>query len=87
VPERWLGSVQVNDELQFSVDSFPDTRFPARISFVARNAEFTPGNIQTPEERSQQVYRIKVDVERAEDRARLRPGMAADIRLDERSKR
>jgi multidrug resistance efflux pump len=85
VPEHWLGWVKVNQELEFAVDSFPDARFLARVSFIARNAEFTPGNIQTPEERSQQVYRIKVEVERDADRARLRPGMAADIHLEKPS--
>jgi hypothetical protein len=48
--------------------------------FVARQAEFTPGNVQTPEERSKQVFRIKVVIR--EGRDRLRAGMAADVVFD-----
>ncbi|MFO0982704.1 MAG: HlyD family efflux transporter periplasmic adaptor subunit [Planctomycetota bacterium] len=79
LPESWLGWVHVNDQVEFAVDSFPRQRFPARVTFVSRNAEFTPSNIQTPEERSKQVYRIKVAIER--DRNRFRPGMAADVSI------
>jgi hypothetical protein len=61
------------------VDSFPNEEFSGRIIFIAREAEFTPANVQTPEERSKQVFRIKVLLE--EGKERLRPGMAADIDL------
>ena len=63
------------------VDSFPGRKFAARVSFISREAEFTPRNIQTPEERSKQVFRIKVTLEEGLDV--LRVGMAADVLLDE----
>jgi multidrug resistance efflux pump len=78
VPENRL-AVKVGDQVQVSVDSFPGERFAGRISFVARQAEFTPGNVQTPEDRAQQVFRIKVALEVGLDR--LRPGMSADVWL------
>lgn len=78
VPENRL-SLKVGDPVQVTVDSFPGERFEARITFVSRQAEFTPGNVQTPEERSKQVFRIKVTLESGRDR--LRPGMAADVWL------
>ncbi len=46
---------------------------------MARNAEFTPSNVQTPEERSKQVFRIKVEL--LEGLEVFRPGMAADVHL------
>ena len=46
---------------------------------MARSAEFTPSNVQTPEERGKQVFRFKVRIEDGLDK--LRPGMAADIYL------
>ncbi len=78
VPENRL-SVKVGDPVDVTVDSFPGERFAARITFVSRQAEFTPGNVQTPEERSKQVFRIKVTLDAGRDR--LRPGMAADVWL------
>ena len=81
VPENRL-SVKVGDAVQVSVDSYPGETFAGRISFVSRQAEFTPGNVQTPEDRSQQVFRIKVTLEAGLDR--LRPGMSADVWLEKR---
>ena len=63
------------------VDSFPDERFAGRVMFIATEAEFTPRNVQTPEERSKQVFRLKVGLE--EGRKRLRVGMAADVMFNE----
>lgn len=79
VPENQL-DLKIGEELRVTVDSFPDRSFQGRLAFVARNAEFTPGNVQTPEERSKQVFRIKVVLTSGLDV--LRPGMSADVWLD-----
>jgi len=81
VPESRLGQVTLGQTVPIRVDSFPDERFPGRITYIAHDAEFTPRNIQTPEERSKQVFRIKVTIEQGLDR--LRVGMAADVLFDE----
>lgn len=81
VPESRLGHVSLGREVPVSVDSFPGERFTARITFLSREAEFTPKNVQTPEERSKQVFRIKATLIEGVDR--LRVGMAADVRFDE----
>jgi multidrug resistance efflux pump len=78
VPENRLG-LQIGQKLRVTVDSFPREIFEGTLIFVSRQAEFTPSNVQTPEERSKQVFRIKVQVS---DHNRLRPGMAADVWLD-----
>ena len=80
VPENQLG-IREGDRVTVSVDSYPDKSFAAHISFISRTAEFTPGNVQTPEDRSKQVVRIKVTLDEGLDR--LRPGMAADIWFDQ----
>ena len=80
VPEGRLRLV-IGQEVTLRVDPFPDETFRGRVSFIARDAEFTPGNVQTPEERSKQVFRIKVDLLDGFDR--LRPGMSADVMLDD----
>ena len=84
VPENRLQQ-KVGEKVFVTVDSFPGKRFAGHVSFVARQAEFTPGNVQTPEERSKQVFRIKVELDEGLDR--LRPGMSADVWLDERRSR
>lgn len=80
VPENRL-DLRIGQPVRVTVDSFPGRSFGGTIGFVARQAEFTPGNVQTPEERSKQVFRIRVTID-ADDRDRLRPGMSADVWLD-----
>jgi len=79
VPENQL-DLHLDQAVVITVDSYPGQRFRGRIGFIARHAEFTPRNVQTPEERSKQVFRIKVFLESGLDR--LRPGMAADVWLE-----
>ena len=79
IPENRL-NLASNQKLFVTVDSFPGKRFAGHVSFVARQAEFTPNNVQTIEERSKQVFRIKVTLDEGKDV--LRPGMAADVWLE-----
>ena len=80
VPENRL-ALTTGREVSLRVDAFPNETFRGRVSFIAREAEFTPGNVQTPDERSKQVFRIKIDLIDGLDR--LRPGMSADVILDD----
>lgn len=79
VPENRL-NLQLGQKVAVQVDSFPKRRFVGHISFISRSAEFTPSNVQTPEERSKQVFRIKVALDEGLDL--LRAGMAADVFLE-----
>ncbi|MFN0198873.1 MAG: HlyD family secretion protein [Planctomycetaceae bacterium] len=80
VPENRL-DVKIGQEVSVTIDSYPDRTFSGTITFISRQAEFTPSNVQTVEERSQQVFRVKVTLnDQAGD---LRPGMAADVWLDD----
>jgi len=81
LPENRL-SVQLGQTVTVRVDSFPQRTFAAHVTYISRSAEFTPTNVQTPEERSKQVFRIKVVLD--EGRAVLRAGMAADVYLESR---
>ena len=78
VPEDRL-SLDVGEMVDVTVDSYPNERFEGEITFISTEAEFTPRNVQTPEERSKQVFRIKVTLREGLDL--LRPGMAADVWL------
>lgn len=76
LPENHL-SIKEGHIVSVTVDSLPGKQFKAHVSFIARQAEFRPGNVQTPEERSKQVFRIKVELDEGLDQ--LRPGMVADV--------
>jgi len=81
VPENQLSRVKLGQKLTIRVDGMPNERFVGRVTFVATDAEFTPRNVQTVEERSKQVFRVKITLE--EGKEKLRVGMMADVRLDE----
>ncbi|HEY7086963.1 MAG TPA: efflux RND transporter periplasmic adaptor subunit [Tepidisphaeraceae bacterium] len=81
VPENHL-DIEIGRKVIVTVDSFPKREFHAHVSFLARQAEFTPGNVQTPEERSKQVFRMKVTLDEGLDV--LRPGMSADVWLEDK---
>jgi len=79
LPENRL-NVRVGQKVAIGVDSLPGRRFAGHITFISRKAEFTPSNVQTAEERSKQVFRIKVALDDGLDV--LRAGMAADVFLE-----
>ena len=78
VPENKL-DLQVGQKVRVTVDSFAGKDFHGVVTFVGRQAEFYPGNVQTPEERSKQVFRIRVTM--ADGKDVLRAGMSADVWL------
>lgn len=78
VPQNRL-SVAPGQKLRIMVDSFPQDEFEGTVTFVSRLAEFTPSNVQTPEERAKLVFRMKVSLENPS--RQLRPGMSADVWL------
>lgn len=78
LPENRL-DIKIGDKLVVTVDSYPELTFEGRVTFVSTQAEFTPRNVQTSEERSKQVFRIKIEI--ADPDKKLRAGMAADVAL------
>jgi membrane fusion protein YbhG len=77
VPEPWLGHIRLGEAVKVRVDSDPDKDFHGTVEQIAREAEFTPRNVQTVGERIKQVFGIKI---RLDDReGKLRAGMAADV--------
>ena len=83
IPEARLGHLQIGRIVPVRVDGIKDELFRARISFIAQEGEFVPRNIQTPEERSKQVFRTKLILQEGLDR--LRAGMAVDVLFEEAS--
>ncbi|HWZ86114.1 MAG TPA: HlyD family efflux transporter periplasmic adaptor subunit [Thermoanaerobaculia bacterium] len=80
VPEPDLGRVHVGQKAAVKVDTFRDREFPGRVVEIRTQSEYTPRNVQTLDQRMDQVFGVKVMVDRA---AELKPGMTATVRLTE----
>ena len=83
IPEARLSRLRIGQIVPVRVDGIKDELFNARISYIAQEGEFVPRNIQTPEERSKQVFRTKLILREGLDR--LRAGMAVDVLFEEAS--
>jgi len=77
IPEDRYGEVQLGDQAQVNVDSFPGQSFNGTITRIADQAEFTPRNVQTVEGRSSTVFAIQLVVD--DPGGLLKPGMPADV--------
>lgn len=76
VPEDRLGQVLVGQPVEVRVDSFPERTFTGTVVAIANEAEFTPRNVQTQEERVNMVFAVDVRIPNP-DHA-LKPGLPAD---------
>ena len=83
VPENKLGRVRLGMKVEILSDTFPDKTYTGTIRHIATEAEFTPKNVQTQDERIKLVYAVKVYVDNP--RQELKPGQPVDalIRLDQ----
>ncbi|HET6960994.1 MAG TPA: efflux RND transporter periplasmic adaptor subunit [Terriglobia bacterium] len=79
INEQDLGRVKLGTTVKVTTDSFPDKTYSGRVSFIASDAEFTPKQIQTQEERVKLVYRIKIDVDNPA--GELKSNMPADAEI------
>jgi HlyD family secretion protein len=79
VPETQLGKVHLEQKAEVLSDTFPGKTYPGTVTFISPEAEFTPKNVQTTEERVKLVFRIKVTLDNP--RQELKPGMPVDVVL------
>ena len=79
ISEKNLGSVILGQAATVMVDSFPNEKFTGKVIFISPEAEFTPKNIQTKEERVKLVYGVKVQIQNETEK--LKPGMPADVTI------
>ncbi len=77
LPEDRYGEVKLGDSASLSVDSFPGETFSATVTRIADQAEYTPRNVQTKEERQTTVYAVELSVENPD--GKLKPGMPVDV--------
>jgi HlyD family secretion protein len=63
LPERSAGKVRIGSEARVLLDAFPGKPLPARISFVASIAQFTPKTVETQQEREKLMFRVKAQLD------------------------
>jgi HlyD family secretion protein len=79
LPNAELGRAQLGAAAHVHVDAFPDRVFEGKVSHIAAEAEFTPRNVQTREDRDRLVYAVEIHVDNTD--GTLRAGMPADVAL------
>ena len=79
INERDLGRVKLGAKARITTDSFPGKSYWGYVSFISSQAEFTPKQIQTFEERVKLVYRIKIEVANPERELKLNMPVDAEI--------
>jgi HlyD family secretion protein len=77
VPQVEIGKIRLGLPARIHVDAFPDRPFEATVRYIASKAEFTPKEVQTPDERVKLIYAVKLYLSE-NPQHRLTPGLPAD---------
>jgi len=77
VAEVHIGKLRQGLPARIYTDAFPDQPFEATVRYISSRAEFTPKEVQTPDERVKLVYAVKLYLSANPDH-RLTPGLPAD---------
>jgi len=80
LPEDEFGRVPPRQPASVSVDAYPDRTFNGVVLRLADEAEFTPTNVQTKEDRTRLVYAVTISLENPD--LSLKPGMIADVTFE-----
>jgi multidrug resistance efflux pump len=79
VPETRIGLLKLNASVPVTVDSFPGRTFPGIVEHINSVGEYSPRNLQTADERADQVFAARIGLREGKDD--LRAGMAAFIQV------
>jgi HlyD family secretion protein len=82
IPEAQLNRVQKGQKVGIQVDAYPGVTFTGAVSRIAEKAEFTPKNVQTPDERTKLVFAVTIQITEGLDK--IKPGMPADVLLPDK---
>jgi HlyD family secretion protein len=85
IPETRIGAVHFGQSARITADTYKGKVYLGQVSFIASEAEFTPKNVQTADERVKLVYAVKVRITQ-DSTYDLKPGIPADVQLGEVSK-
>jgi HlyD family secretion protein len=79
VNETDLAKVKIGSKAKVTTDSYPGKVYDGRVTFISSEAEFTPKQIQTKQERVKLVYRVKIALENPG--RELKSNMPADAEI------
>ncbi len=79
VSETNLGRIKPGMEVSVTTDANPDKPFKGQIGFISPQAEFTPKTVETPELRTDLVYRMRILVD--DPQSKLRQGMPVTVTI------
>ena len=79
ISETDLGKVKLGQKAAVTVDAFPNKTFDGVVEFISPEAEFTPKNIQTKDERTKLVFQVKIRIPNPD--FELKAGMPADASI------
>jgi HlyD family secretion protein len=79
VSEEELGKVQLGQTAEVSSDTYPEKKYEGKVTYISPEAEFTPKNIQTKDERTKLVFAVKIKVKNPD--LELKSGMPADAAI------
>jgi HlyD family secretion protein len=79
VTELELGKIKLGQKAEVTVDAFKDKKFEGKVTYISPEAEFTPKNIQTKDERTKLVFAVKIEIPNPD--FELKSGMPADATI------
>jgi len=79
VNEENLGKVKLGQTAEISTDTYKDKTYTGKVIFISPEAEFTPKNIQTKDERTKLVFAVKIEIPNPD--YELKAGMPADAKI------
>jgi len=79
LPETEIDRVKLGQKAEVTIDGAPGRTFAGEVTEIAQEAEFTPKNVQTREQRVKLVFGVKIGL--ANPEGALKPGMPADARI------
>jgi HlyD family secretion protein len=79
VTEVELARVKLGGRADVSIDGAPGRTFAGTITYISSEAEFTPKNVQTREDRVKLVFGVKIEIDNRD--GMLKPGLPADAVL------
>ncbi|MDP4115818.1 MAG: efflux RND transporter periplasmic adaptor subunit [Bacteroidota bacterium] len=79
VSEEELGKVKLGQSTEIKTDTYKNKTYNGKVVFISPEAEFTPKNIQTKDERTKLVFAVKIEIDNPD--FELKEGMPADATI------
>lgn len=76
VSETELPKIKLGQKAEITIDAFDEKKYEGNVVFISPEAEFTPKNIQTKDERAKLVFAVKIEIKN--DSMELKSGLPAD---------